>query len=120
MRALTRKDRDLLSHFENMDETENGSNNTSLKQMFINNHTEANGRKIEGYLPLEHVFGFCKTFNKITKNVGFHQTLKTNDVQDNIFTTIVGDVIVTINSLCLFVPVLIPITETQVMLIESI
>ena len=103
-----------------MDETENGSNNTSLKQMLNNNHTEANTGKITGYLPLEHVFGFCKTFNKITKNVGFHLTLKTNDLQDILFRTIVGDINVTVNSLCLFVHALIPITETQVMFIESI
>ena len=42
MRALTSKDGDLLSHFPNIDETEDGSNDTLLKQMLINNHTEAN------------------------------------------------------------------------------
>ena len=42
MRVLTSKDGDLFSHFDKMDETENGSNNASLKQMLINNPTEAN------------------------------------------------------------------------------
>ena len=62
MRALTSKDGDLLTHFDNIDETQNGSNNTSLKQMLINSHTEANREKIKGHLPLEHIFVFLKTF----------------------------------------------------------
>ena len=62
MRALTCKDGDLLSNFDNIDETQNGINNTSLKRMLINNHTEANRGKFKGQLPLEHIFGFCKTF----------------------------------------------------------
>ena len=68
MRALTSKDGDLLSHFDQIEETPEGSKNTSLKHMLINNHTvEANRGEIEGQLPLEHIFGFCKTFKKITK-----------------------------------------------------
>ena len=113
-------DGDLLSHFDNTDETQNGSKNTSLKEMLFNNHTEANRGKIKGHIPLEHVFGFCKTFKKTTKNLGFHLTFKMNDIQHIIFTTIAGDIIVTISSLYLFVPVLIPYTETQVMFNESI
>ena len=62
MRAFTSKDLDLLSHFDNIDETQNATNKTSLKQMLINNHTEANRGKMEGLWPLEHIFGFCKTF----------------------------------------------------------
>ena len=47
MRALTSKDGDLLSHFD-IDESQAESNNTSLKQMLINNHTvEANRGKIK-------------------------------------------------------------------------
>ena len=79
MRALTSKDGDLLSRFDNIDETEAGSNITSLKQMLFNNHTQANIGKIKGHLPLEHMFGFCKTFEKIPKNLGFHLTFRTND-----------------------------------------
>ena len=43
-----------------------------------------------------------------------------NDLQDNIFTTIANDINVTINSLYLFVPILIPNTQTQVMFNEAI
>ena len=92
---------------------QNGINITSLKQMLFNNHTEANRRKIKGLLPLDHVFGLCKTSKNVSKSLGFHSTLKTNDLQDIIFTTIAGYIIITINSLNLFVPVLIPNTETQ-------
>ena len=120
MRALTSKDGDLLSHFDNIDETEDGSHNTSLKQKLINNHTEANRGKIKGHLPQEHKFGFYKTFKKITKNLGFHLTFRTNDLQDILFTTLGDKINVTINSLYLYVPVLIPNTETQVMFNESI
>ena len=65
MRALTSKDGDLFSHFDDIDETQAGSNNISLKQMLVNNHTvEANRGKIKGQLLLEYIFGFCKTFKK--------------------------------------------------------
>ena len=43
-----------------------------------------------------------------------------NDLQDIIFTTIATDINVTINSVCLYVPILIPNTQTQVLLSESI
>ena len=100
MRVLTSKDGDFLSYFVKIDETPEGSNNTSLKHMLTNNHTvEANRGKIKGQLPLEHIFGFCKTFKKITKKLGFHLTFKTNDLQNIIFTTLGDDIIVTINSL---------------------
>ena len=98
MRALTSKGGDLLSHFDNIEETQNAINNTSLKQMLISNHTKANRSKTKGLLPLEQIFGFCKTFKKITKNLGFHLTFKTNDLQDIIFTTLANDINVTINS----------------------
>ena len=62
MRALTNKDGDLLSHFDDIDETQAAGNNNSLKQMLINNHTETNRGKNKGHLPLEHVFRFCEIF----------------------------------------------------------
>ena len=120
MTALTSKDGNLLSHFDDIDETENGSNTTLLKQMHINNHREANSGRTKGHLALEQIVGFCKTFKKITKNLGFHLSFETNDLQDIIFTTLGDDINVTINSLYLFVPVSIPNTETQVMFNESI
>ena len=121
LRALTSKDGDLLSHFDKIDESPAESNNTTLKQMLIDNHTEAVNRgKIKGQLLLEDKLGFCKTFKKIKKKLGFHITLKTNDLQNIIFTTLADDINVTINSLYLFVPILTANSETQVMFNESI
>ena len=88
--------------------------------MLIDNHTEAvNKGKLKCHLPLEHIFGFCKTSKKITKNLGFHLTLKTNDLQNFILTTVATDINVTSNSLYIVVPVLIPNTHTQVLCNES-
>ena len=64
--------------------------------------------KLQVQLPLEHIFGFCKTFKKVTKGLGFHISFKTADLQDTLFTTIATDINVTINSLYLFVPTFIP------------
>ena len=50
--------------------------------MLINNHTDANKCKIKGYLYLEDIFGFCKTFKKVTKILRFHLTFKTNDLRN--------------------------------------
>ena len=122
MRVLTSKDGDLLSQFDNINK-DNGDadfDSTSLKKMLINNHDLANKRKIKGQLPLEQIFGFCKSFKKITKNLGFHIKFRTADLQDIIFTSIGDNYNVTINSLYLYVPTLIPNTETQLMFNESI
>ena len=122
MRTLTSKDGDLLSHFDkfNDGDTNASINNTSLKQMLIDNHTmPVNRGKVKGQLLLEDVFGFCKTFKEITKNLGFHITLKTNDLQNIIFKTLANDINVTINSLYLFVPIITPNSETQVLFNES-
>ena len=119
MRLLTSKGGDLSSCFDK--KGENALNdNIVLKRILFNNYaTYVIKGNIKGHLPLEHVFGFCKTFKKISKNLGFLLTFKTADLQDIIITTIATDFNVTINSLSLFVPVLIPNTETQVMLNES-
>ena len=122
MTALTSKHGNLLPHFDNINEGNRLAdfNSTPVKQMLSDNHTEAaNKGKTEGQVPLEHVFGFCRTFKKITTNLGFHLTLETTDQQNIIFTTIATDINVTINSLYLVVPVLIPSTDTQVMFKES-
>ena len=120
MRLLTSKDGDLSSYFD-----ENGeaviNNDNPLKKILINNHAvEANKGKIRGHLPLEHIFGFCRTFKKITKNLGFHLKFKMNDLQDIVFTTLANDINVTINSLYLYVPKLVPSAATQVMFNEAI
>ena len=83
--------------------------------MLINNHTDANKGRIKGYLCLEDIFGFCKTFKKVTKNLGFHLTFKTNDLQNIIYSSMADDMSVTINNLYLYVPNLIQNVETQVM-----
>ena len=130
MRSLSGKDGDLLSHFDIINEeigadknaTSDNIRSTPLDKMLINNHIEANRGTIHGQLPLADVFGFCKTFKKKTKNLRFHITLKTNDLQNIIYTTIADatQIDVTINSLYLFVPIITPNRETQVMFNESI
>ena len=87
--------------------------------MLINNHTDANKEKIKGYFYLEYIFGFCKCFKKGTKNLGFHLMLKTNDLKDIIFTSTADDTNVTINKLYLFIPIVIPSVETQLMFKEA-
>ena len=90
MRAISNKDDDLLSQFDNINENdipilERLANlppqirSTPHQKMLISNHTDANKGKIKGYFYLEDIFGFCKTFKKVTKNLGFHLTFKTND-----------------------------------------
>ena len=119
MRLLTSKDGDLSSYFDKNGEAVINDDNP-LKQILINNHAvEANKCNIKGHLALEHIFGFCKTFKKITKNLCFQLKFKMNDLQDIIFTTIANDIIVTIKSSYLCVPILIPNSLTQVMFNEA-
>ena len=54
---------------------------------------------MKGHLLLEHIFGFCESFENFFKNLGFHLTFKTANLQDIKFTTIATDINVTINSL---------------------
>ena len=92
--------------------------------MLIHNHKEANRGKIKGELSLNQIFGFCKTFKKITEliteNLGFHSFFKTSNLQDIIYTTKGGDNNITSKSLFLYVPVFIPNAETQATFIDSI
>ena len=83
--------------------------------MLINNHTDAKKSKIEEISHLEDFFGFCKTFKKVTKNLGFHLMFKSHDLQKFIYTSMADDIKVTINNLYLYVPKLIRNVETQVM-----
>ena len=87
--------------------------------MFIGNHTDANTGKIKGYPYLEDKFGFFKTFKKVAKNLRFHLTFKTNDLQNIIYSSMEDDINVTINNLYLYVPNFIPNVETQVMFNEA-
>ena len=123
MRLLTKKDGDLSSYFDKIDETEGGINNSTLKHMLIDSHTnDDNKGKIRANLPLEHIFGFCETFKKITESLGFELQLKTsNEKQNTIYTTLGGnDVYVTINSIHLYIPSLVPSAEQQQIFNEAI
>ena len=130
MRSLTSEDGDFLFHFDIINEEIGADKNatfdnirsTFLHKMLFNNYIEANRGRILGQLHLEDVFGFFKTFKKITKSLEFHLTLKTNDLQNIIYTTNADatQINVTINSLYLFVQTKTPNSETQVMFNESI
>ena len=130
LKVISKKDGDLLSQFDNINENDipilkrlanlpPQIRDTPHQKMLINNHTDANKGKIKGYLNLEKIFGFCKTFEKITKNLGFHLMFKTINLQSILYSSIADDKNVTINKLCLYVPNLIPSVETQVMLNEA-
>ena len=130
MRAISNKDGDLVSQFDIFNENHfpilekladlpPQIRDTPHQKMLINNHIDANKGKIKGYLYLEDIFGFCKTFKKLTKNLGFHLTFKTNDLQNIIYSSMADDINVTINNLYLYVPNLIPSVETQVMFNEA-
>ena len=64
--------------------------------MLINNHTDTNKCKKKRNLYSEDIFGFCKTFRKVTENLGFHIVLKTCDLQNVIYSSMAGDKNVTI------------------------
>ena len=126
MRAISNKDCDIVSQFDNINENDipvlnriadlpTQIQSTPHQKMLINNHIDANKGKIKGYLYLEDIFGFCKTFKKVTRNLGFHLSFKTNDLQDIIYTSMTDDINVTINNLYLYIPNLIPSVETQLM-----
>ena len=123
MRLLTQKDGDLSSYFDKSDETEAGITNSTLKHLLINSHTnDDNKGKIRVNLPLEHIFGFCKTFKKTAKGLGFELQLKTsNEKQNIIYITLGGkDLNVTINSIYLYISSLVPSAEQQQLFNEAI
>ena len=84
MRVISTRDGDLLSQFDNINEeiganedaTSDNIRSTSLHKMLITNHEAANRGKIRGQLPLEHIFGFCKTFKRLQKISDFVSRLK--------------------------------------------
>ena len=65
-------------------------------------------------------FGFCKTFKKITKQLGFHLTFKTADLQDIIYTILVENFRVNFGKLFLFVRILNPDAQVQIMFNDSV
>ena len=56
---------------------------------------------------------------KVPDNLGFHLMLKTNDLQDIMYTSMEDDMKVAINKLYLFIPNLKPSVETQLMFNEA-
>ena len=90
--------------------------------LFDSHENDADRGKIKAQLPQEHIFGFCKSFKKITKNLVSEKTFRTANLQNITYTSIADgtQINVTINSLYLYVPFLIPSTETQLMFNESI
>ena len=130
MGAISIKDGDLLSQFDNINENDipnlerlanlpHQIRDTNHYKMLIDNHTDPNKGKLKGYLYLEDIFGFCKTFKNVTKNLGFHLIFETNDLQNIIYSSMADDINVTINNLYLYVPNLIPSVETHVMFNEA-
>ena len=130
MKVISNKDSDLLSQFDNINETDipllerlvdlpvqirDGPH----QKMLTNNHTDANKGKIKEYLYLEEIFGFCKNFKRVTKNLGFHLLLITNNLRAFIYSSMGDDINVTIFNLYLYVPNLLRSVETQLMFIEA-
>ena len=130
MKVISNKDDDLLSQFGKINENdipilERLANlppqirSTPHQKKLIDNHTNSDKGKIKGQIYLKDIFVFCKTFKKVTKNLGFHVTFKTNDLQEFIYKSMDVDINVTINSLYLYIPNLIPSVETQLIFNEA-
>ena len=130
MKVISNKDGDLLSQFDKINENdipvlERFINlplqirDTPQQKMLLNNHADANKGIMKRYLYIEEVFGFCKTFQKVTKNLCFHLMLKTADLQHILYTSMNDDIIVTNKSFYLFIPNAIPSVETQLMFNEA-
>ena len=110
-RLLTQKDGGLASYFDKIEKREAGMTNSPLKHMPNDNHTnEENKGKIGANLPLDRNFGFCETFKKRTKGLGFELRLQTSNEKQSFIYTTLGDnhVKVTVKSLYLYTPSLFP------------
>ena len=110
-----------MSHFHKIDESQNGIKGSSLNQKLTDNQEQVDDRgKVKAQLPLEHLFGFCKTFKKNTKKLSFHLNLKTADLQELIYTTLGGNINIELRRLYLYRAVFIPDPVTQALFRESI
>ena len=83
MEVISNKDDDILSQFGKINENDitffekladlpPQIISTPHPKMLIDNHIDASNSKTKGYLYLEEIFGFCKTFRKVTKNFRFY------------------------------------------------
>ena len=130
MKVISKKDGDLLSQFDNINENDISIferladllpqiKSTPYQKRLINNHSDADKGKIKRYLYLEDFFGFCKTFKQVFKKLGFHLMFKTADLQDVIYTSSADDKNVSVKNLYLFILNLIPSDETQLKFNEA-
>ena len=121
MRVLSRRIGELPSHFDKNGDFADRKDKSSLKQMFIEHQiSNVKKRTKSGQLASEHIFGFCKTFQKNTKGLGFQITLKTRSLQDKVHTTLSNNKTVNVDNINLFVPLFLPDDETQSSFTDSI
>ena len=87
MRVLITKYGDFRSYFYKVNQ--NIIRVKTLNETLLDNHTiKSKKGTVFNELTLEHIFGFRKTLLKTTKNLSFHITLKTIDLQDIVSTTL--------------------------------
>ena len=68
MRIVTNKGGDILSYFDKNDETQNEIKGFSLNHILFDNLDQSADRGIINcLLPLENIFGSCKTFENLTR-----------------------------------------------------
>ena len=116
LRLLTNEDEDLLSYFDENDDSQNGNKGSSMNQIHNDNLEEvANRGKFKDHLHLEHIIGFCETSKKITRNGGFFLNLKAAHLQKPIYTTIGDNIIIRPNKCYSKVPNYIPDPSAQTM-----
>ena len=121
MRLVTQKDDDFSTCFDIIDESEDGIDNSSLKQILINNLTAENRGIIRGQLPPEFIFVFAKSVKKITNGLVFELDLRKSNRKHDILYTILGDndVNVTIKSVSLYITSITPkYTNTSIFLLS--
>ena len=93
MKVISNKNDEILSQFGKINENDipflerladlpPQNRSTTHQKMLIDNHTVAKKGKLKRYLYLEDIFGFCKTFKEVTKNLGFHIMFKTAELRD--------------------------------------
>ena len=120
MRILTSKDGDFSSHFHQF--IENNIDDTTWKEIITVNRTkQANKKNIRSTSIGTH-YRICNAFKKVTKNIGFRITFKTNELQDIVYTTLplAINFNVTFDNLHLYDPNFIPSPDTQIIFNESI
>ena len=91
MRLITEKDGDLSACFDLIDETEGEFDNSSLKKILINNHTDANKGLVRDHLPLEYEVVFCIKVKKNNQRSWFELDLRTSKSKRDILYTTLGD-----------------------------